>query len=117
MQSHVACLVVRYIRIPQGFLGNHFRFLTTTSPQHQRYDFILWLRKKASYRTDSAIMRAAQYFGIRDVRVVDVPEPVAKDNEAIVSIAWGGICGSDLHEYEEGKSNLTISMASSIQRL
>jgi threonine dehydrogenase-like Zn-dependent dehydrogenase len=47
-------------------------------------------------------MRAAQYFGIRDVRVVDVQEPVAKDNEAIVSIAWGGICGSDLHEYEMG---------------
>lgn len=57
-------------------------------------------------------MRAAQYFGNRDVRVVDVPEPIANENEAIVSIAWGGICGSDLHEYEEGKTNLTRAVFS-----
>lgn len=47
-------------------------------------------------------MKAAQYFGIGDIRVVDVPEPVANDDEAIIAIAWGGICGSDLHEYEMG---------------
>lgn len=57
-------------------------------------------------------MRAAQYFGNRDVRVVDVPEPIAKENEAIVSITWGGICGSDLHEYEEGKAKLTRTVTS-----
>lgn len=55
-------------------------------------------------------MRAAQYFGIRDVRIiVDVPEPIAKDNEAIVSVAWSGICGSDLHEYEMGDFSQPLS--------
>jgi (R,R)-butanediol dehydrogenase/meso-butanediol dehydrogenase/diacetyl reductase len=48
-------------------------------------------------------MKAAQYFGQRDIRVIDVPEPVPEPNEVLLSIEWGGICGSDLHEYVMGK--------------
>jgi threonine dehydrogenase-like Zn-dependent dehydrogenase len=48
-------------------------------------------------------MKAAQFFGKRDIRVVDVPTPVPKENEALVAIEWAGICGSDLHEYIMGK--------------
>jgi threonine dehydrogenase-like Zn-dependent dehydrogenase len=44
-------------------------------------------------------MKAAQFYGKRDIRVVDVPKPEPKDNEALVAIDWCGICGSDLHEY------------------
>ncbi|KAF2734380.1 threonine dehydrogenase [Polyplosphaeria fusca] len=44
-------------------------------------------------------MKAAQYFGNRDIRVTDVPKPEPKVNEALVAIEWCGICGSDLHEY------------------
>ncbi|KAF2463060.1 threonine dehydrogenase [Lindgomyces ingoldianus] len=44
-------------------------------------------------------MKAAQFFGARDVRVQDVPKPEPKENEALVAIEWCGICGSDLHEY------------------
>ncbi|KAF2250354.1 threonine dehydrogenase [Trematosphaeria pertusa] len=44
-------------------------------------------------------MKAAQFFGQRDIRVVDVPKPEPKDHEALVAIEWCGICGSDLHEY------------------
>ena len=47
-------------------------------------------------------MKAAQFFGVRDVRVVDVPKPVPKENEALVAIEWCGICGTDLHEYLHG---------------
>ncbi|KAF2679791.1 threonine dehydrogenase [Lentithecium fluviatile CBS 122367] len=49
-------------------------------------------------------MKAAQFFGQRDIRIVDVPKPEPKDNEALVAIEWAGICGSDLHEYLIGPS-------------
>lgn len=47
-------------------------------------------------------MKAAQFFGKGDIRVVDVPTPEARDNEALVAVEWCGICGSDLHEYLHG---------------
>ena len=49
-------------------------------------------------------MKAAQFYGRRDVRVVDVPKPVAKPDQALISIEWCGIWGSDLHEYLIGSS-------------
>ncbi|KAF2825453.1 GroES-like protein [Ophiobolus disseminans] len=47
-------------------------------------------------------MKAAQFFARGDIRVVDVPKPEPGEHEALVAIEWGGICGSDLHEYEYG---------------
>jgi len=47
-------------------------------------------------------MKAAQYFGNRDVRIVEIPEPVARSNQALVSVEWGGICGTDVSEYVAG---------------
>ncbi|KAF9697630.1 hypothetical protein EKO04_004501 [Ascochyta lentis] len=47
-------------------------------------------------------MKAAQYSGQRDIRVVDVPAPEPQDHEALIAIEWCGICGSDLHEYLHG---------------
>ena len=47
-------------------------------------------------------MKAAQFYGPRDIRVVDVPAPEPKEHEALVAIEWCGICGSDLHEYLVG---------------
>ncbi|KAF2433141.1 threonine dehydrogenase [Tothia fuscella] len=47
-------------------------------------------------------MKAAQFYGKRDVRVSEVPYPEPKDGQAIVEIEWAGICGSDLHEYIMG---------------
>jgi threonine dehydrogenase-like Zn-dependent dehydrogenase len=47
-------------------------------------------------------MKAAQFYGKRDLRVVDVPRPQPKENQALVAIEWAGICGSDLHEYTMG---------------
>lgn len=53
-------------------------------------------------------MKAAQFFGNRDLRVTDVPKPEPKDNEALVAIEWCGICGSDLHEYLIGWAKKTL---------
>lgn len=44
-------------------------------------------------------MRAARFYGAGDVRVEDIPEPTPKEGEVLIDVKWGGICGSDLHEY------------------
>ncbi len=44
-------------------------------------------------------MKAALYYGYRDLRVQDVPEPQVKPGHVKVKIAWAGICGTDRHEY------------------
>ncbi|QKE73448.1 2,3-butanediol dehydrogenase [Arthrobacter citreus] len=47
-------------------------------------------------------MKAAKFYGARDIRVVDTPNPETKSNEVKVAIEWCGICGSDMHEYLAG---------------
>ena len=50
-------------------------------------------------------MKAAQYYGKRDVRVQEVPLPEPGPGQALVSVEWCGICGSDLHEYLIGNGH------------
>jgi L-iditol 2-dehydrogenase len=55
-------------------------------------------------------MRVARLHGPGDVRVTDEAEPIAGPYEAIVRVTAVGICGSDLHWYEEsaiGDATLT----------
>jgi len=48
-------------------------------------------------------MRAATYYGPRDVRVEEVAAPAGpRADEVLVSVAACGVCGSDLHEYAAG---------------
>jgi len=48
-------------------------------------------------------MKAALWYGNKDVRVMDVPEPPAPcKGEVKIKVEWCGICGSDLHEYIAG---------------
>jgi len=47
-------------------------------------------------------MRAARYYGAKDIRIDDIDEPVVGPNQVKIKIAWNGICGSDLHEYLVG---------------
>lgn len=47
-------------------------------------------------------MKAAVYYGPRDIRVEDVPAPVPGPNELLVAVKACGICGSDLHTYRYG---------------
>ncbi|SDE87938.1 2,3-butanediol dehydrogenase [Sporomusa acidovorans] len=48
-------------------------------------------------------MKAAVWYGKKDVRVMDVPEPPSPPKGWVkVKVQWCGICGSDLHEYIAG---------------
>ncbi len=48
-------------------------------------------------------MKAAVWFGKKDVKVVDVPEPASPRKGWVkIEVEWCGICGSDLHEYLAG---------------
>jgi 2-desacetyl-2-hydroxyethyl bacteriochlorophyllide A dehydrogenase len=47
-------------------------------------------------------MKAAVFHGVGDIRVEDVPEPATGPREAVVEVDYCGICGSDLHSFEEG---------------
>lgn len=47
-------------------------------------------------------MKAARWYGPKDIRIENVPEPVPQKGEVKVKVHWCGICGSDLHEYLAG---------------
>ncbi len=44
-------------------------------------------------------MKAARFYGGKDIRIEDVPTPVPGPGEALVRVLATGICGSDLHPY------------------
>ncbi len=49
-------------------------------------------------------MRAARLYGPKDIRLDDVAEPTAPgEGEVIVKIGSVGVCGSDLHTFEDGR--------------
>ena len=54
-------------------------------------------------------MRAARYYGPRDVRVEAVDQFEPGPGEVRVDVAACGICGSDLHEYTHGPSTIPES--------
>ena len=47
-------------------------------------------------------MKALRWYGIRDVRAEETEKPVPLPGEALVRVAYAGICGSDLHIYTKG---------------
>ncbi len=47
-------------------------------------------------------MRAARLHGARDVRLHDEPRPEPGEGEALVRVEAVGLCGSDLHWFEDG---------------
>ncbi|MFC1942556.1 2,3-butanediol dehydrogenase [Chloroflexota bacterium] len=47
-------------------------------------------------------MKALRWYGRRDLRYVDIPEPSPGPGEVKVKINLAGICGSDLKEYTDG---------------
>jgi (R,R)-butanediol dehydrogenase / meso-butanediol dehydrogenase / diacetyl reductase len=47
-------------------------------------------------------MKAAVWHGQRDVRVEDVEEPSPGPHAVKIEVAWCGISGTDIHEYEAG---------------
>ena len=47
-------------------------------------------------------MRAVVAHAARDLRIEDAPSPTLGSHDVCVRIAFGGICGSDLHYYNHG---------------
>jgi threonine dehydrogenase-like Zn-dependent dehydrogenase len=46
-------------------------------------------------------MKAVRWYGKRDVRVEEVPDPtIQQPEDAVIRVTSSGICGSDLHLYE-----------------
>ena len=47
-------------------------------------------------------MRAAIIEDKRKIAIREVPDPIPDDDEVLIRVQYCGICGSDLHVYEEG---------------
>ena len=47
-------------------------------------------------------MKAAVFYGARDFRVEDIEEPQMEATDVLVKVNICGICGSDLHSYQQG---------------
>ncbi|WP_127537030.1 2,3-butanediol dehydrogenase [Paenibacillus illinoisensis] len=47
-------------------------------------------------------MKAAVWYDRKDIRVEERNIKTLKDTDVLVKVAWAGICGTDLHEYELG---------------
>lgn len=48
------------------------------------------------------MMKAARWYGQKDIRVEDIDEPTVDGNQVKIAVKHTGICGSDLHEYLAG---------------
>ena len=44
-------------------------------------------------------MKTAMFYGEKDIRVQEMPDPTPAQGEVLVAIKSAGICGSDLHNY------------------
>jgi L-iditol 2-dehydrogenase len=54
-------------------------------------------------------MKAARLHGARDFRIEEVPAPPAPEaGEALIHIESVGVCGSDLHTYQDGRIGDTV---------
>lgn len=49
-----------------------------------------------------ATMKAARWYGAKDIRVEQADIPTPNDNQVKIAVKFTGICGSDLHEYTHG---------------
>jgi threonine dehydrogenase-like Zn-dependent dehydrogenase len=50
-------------------------------------------------RQEELPVKAAMFYGGRDIRVEEVPTPTPGPGEVLVDVGAAGICGSDLHPY------------------
>jgi (R,R)-butanediol dehydrogenase/meso-butanediol dehydrogenase/diacetyl reductase len=55
-------------------------------------------------------MKAAVWYGRRDIRVEEFPDPPPPgENEVKIQVAWCGICGTDLEEYLYGPLYIPVN--------
>jgi L-idonate 5-dehydrogenase len=53
-------------------------------------------------------VKAVVVHGANDLRVDDLPNPVAREGEVLVAMEWGGICGSDISYWRNGSSGTAV---------
>ncbi|MBO0885173.1 MAG: alcohol dehydrogenase catalytic domain-containing protein, partial [Mycobacterium sp.] len=53
-------------------------------------------------------MQAVRIHSAGDLRLEPVPEPDPRPGEAVVRIAYGGICGSDVHYWKDGAVGASV---------
>jgi (R,R)-butanediol dehydrogenase/meso-butanediol dehydrogenase/diacetyl reductase len=53
-------------------------------------------------------MKALRWYGRKDVRYEDIPEPSPGPGQVKVKISLAGICGTDLKEYEAGPGMIAV---------
>jgi len=53
-------------------------------------------------------MKAAVFYGPRDIRTEEVEKPEIQDNEVLMKVKACGICGSDLHMYKQNMFSLVL---------
>lgn len=53
-------------------------------------------------------MKAVVVHGANDLRVDELPDPVAREGEVLVAMEWGGICGSDISYWRNGVSGTAV---------
>jgi len=47
-------------------------------------------------------MKAGVWYGKEDIRISEVAEPAVGKDQVKIRVRWCGICGTDIHEYQEG---------------
>ncbi|GAA5947741.1 hypothetical protein JCM3765_001061 [Sporobolomyces pararoseus] len=47
-------------------------------------------------------MKSALFYGKHDIKIEQIPIPQPTQGQVLVKVAWCGICGTDLHEFEAG---------------
>lgn len=47
-------------------------------------------------------MRAARWLSRRKVALEQIPDPIPRDDQAVIAVEWVGLCGSDVEEYLYG---------------
>src|SRR5450830_1671400 len=52
--------------------------------------------------------RACVAYGIKDVRHTSLPLAYSAEEQVLVKVSRGGICGSDIHYYQHAKAGMSI---------
>lgn len=55
-----------------------------------------------TFTTGERTMRVSRLYGIRDLRLEFLPQPIPNSGQVLLKVAAVGICGSDVHYYLEG---------------
>lgn len=57
---------------------------------------------------ESAVMKAWVLHGSRDLRLENRPRPAAAEGCAIIRVTRAGICGTDIHYYQDGRNGTFV---------